>query len=488
MRRGLRVLGNDVNAAHRLVGPPFASRLRGRQMTQNTRQLLRSDAAKALARAVLVVAAVSCVFPHGALALPKIAAEHFDSVRSCECHGEQQSDWARSMHAKALYDPVYVLEKGLANADSGGTLGQFCDTCHTPIGTMAGQTAPGKTLSPQSKEGVTCDFCHQVTGTNHPVGGASQTLKANGKKRAQIRNATAPTHVNVYSAFHKSAEFCGACHNLKHPTTGAVLDSTYDDWKAGPYAQAGIVCQDCHMSQGPGAGAMTGRAAPMGPIRSNIYLMTFAGANVALGNPERARANLMAAASVTVAAPEILGSGESGNVTITVTNVGAGHSIPAGASEIRQMWLEVSAVWADGTRQLLGKRQFGTVHKDSKGHYPAPIWEAAGIQSDDRIPPKGSVSESYAFTMNDVDSVDVEAVLNYRSFPDEIAKKAGVANPVTEMARSSAVVWGSTRARNKAQGKWLGLPPAVLIAVLAAVLAVVAGILVLIRKRRSRKA
>jgi hypothetical protein len=457
-------------------------------MKQDTRQVLRADAAKALARALLVVAAASVVFPRGASALPEIAAKHFDSVRTCVCHDEQQSNWARSMHAKALFDPVYVLEKKQANADSGGTLGQFCDTCHTPIGTMAGQTAPGEKLSRQSKEGVTCDFCHQVTGTNHPVGGASQTLKANGKKRAQIRNATAPTHVNVYSAFHKTAEFCGACHNLKHPTTGAVLDSTYDEWKAGPYAEAGIVCQDCHMSQGPSAGSMTGRASPMGPIRSGIYLMTFAGANVALGDPERARTNLMGAAHVTVAAPEMLGSGESSNVTVTVTNVGAGHSIPGGASEIRQMWLEVSAVWADGTRQLLGKRQFGTVHKDSKGNYPVPMWEASGIQSDDRISPKQSVSESYPFTMNDVDAVTVEAVLNYRSFPDEIAKKAGVANPVTKMASSSAIVFGSTRARNKAQGKWLGLPPAVLVVGLVGVFAAAAGILVLIRKRRSRKA
>ena len=392
------------------------------------------------------------------------------------------------MHSKALFDPVFVVEKEMAVAAAGHATGEFCDTCHTPIGTMAGQTAPDKELSRQSKEGVTCDFCHQVTGTSTPPGNASQTLKANGKKRAQIKGAWAPTHLNVYSKFHKTAAFCGACHNLTHPTTGVVLDSTYADWKAGPYAEAGIVCQDCHMSTGPGAGQLTGRAAATGPIRSDIFLMTFAGANVALGNPDRATANLVAAAKVSLDVPEVLANGESSTVTVTVTNVGAGHAIPGGASEIRQMWLEVSAILPGGASELLGRRRFGTVFKDAEGNYPVQVWEAAGIQSQDRIPPKGSVSGEYAFTMPEGDSVGVEAVLRYASFPSELAKKARVKNPVTEMARASATVYGSKRALNEARGWWFGLIPPALGVTLIVLGLIAAGLVGWTLRRRSRQA
>ena len=412
------------------------------------RQRRHQRAAFALA---MLLASALLLPPATSLALPKLPAGAFMPATWCTCHDAQQQEWSPSMHAKALSDPVYLAKKAEADKATGGALGVFCDTCHTPIGTMSGQTSTGK-LSPQSREGVTCDFCHQVVGTEkQPPGDASQKLLADGTKRAQFADAVAPQHACAYSEFHTQAEFCGACHNLKHPTTGVTLDDTFDQWAQGPYPARGIVCQDCHMVPAPGAGPQTGRAGSMGPIRDNIYLMTFAGANVALGDAERARANLTHAATLTVEAPEVLPPGEQGTIEVRVTNSGAGHAIPAGVSEIREMWLEVSAVSVDGTRRLLGRQQFGVVFEDAQGRYPVQLWDAVAVHADTRIKPLDSFEASYALPMPEEERVTIEAVLNYRSFPDELASKAGVANPVTVMARAERTVYGWEDALKEAQ-------------------------------------
>jgi hypothetical protein len=445
-----------------------------------------AQVAAAFAAFALAAASFACA-PSSVSALPQISSRHFQSADTCICHGQEQSDWGKSMHSKAIVDPVFLLERGYAGTDSKGALVAFCNTCHTPIGTMAGEGGAGHALSAQGKQGVACDFCHQVTGTKEPIGGASQTLNANGTKRAQFSDAWSPVHATAGSKFHATGEFCGACHTLRHPTSGVVLDTTYLDWKASPYSKLGIVCQDCHMSLTPHGGPSTGQAASFGPLRDRIYQMTFVAANVPLGNAPVAIQILRSAAKVTIQVPDVIERGTTSKVKVTVTNVGAGHGIPGGVAEIREMWLEVNVVSADGTRKLIGRRQFGRVFSDAEGHYPAQLWQAAAVQSDDRIPPKGSVRSEYPVTMDSETTITVEAVLNYRSFPEGLAKGARVANPVTEMARVSTTVYGSRSAQQGARrategiwswARWLA---AAIVAALIAVLTV----LVVRRSRRS---
>lgn len=455
-------------------------------MTRRAYQMAFPSAATRATRGIALAAVILLAAPVASHALPSISAKRFESATSCVCHGELQDQWAGSLHAKAIFDPVYLVDRAHAIADEGAEIGIFCDTCHTPVGTMAGQTASGKKLGTVAKEGVTCDFCHQVTGTGHPIGGASQKLRANGTKRAQLKRTQSPTHDTAFSAFHMTAEFCGACHSLKHPVTGATLDSTYEEWAAGPYAASGVVCQDCHMSQGPGAGPVTGLAASFAPIRSDIYLMNFVGANVALGDSLRAAANLRAAAELEIDAPEVVNEGSSRQVVVTVTNVGAGHGIPGGAADVREMWLEVSAVSADGTRRTLARRDFGRVLKDSKGRFPVPVWKAAGIQSEDRIGPGESVDITSELDMSSPGKVTVEAVLYYRSFPVELAMQAGVRNPVTQMAKAGTEVFGSEAARRAAMERG-GVPTVLLVTGGALVFAALAGTGALVFRRRSRR-
>lgn len=389
------------------------------------------------------------------------------------------------MHAKALSDPAYIVKQKDAEAAIKG-LGAFCNTCHGPVATMTGELVKG-TLSAQSADAIGCDFCHQVTGSATPPGNTSQSLTLDGTKRAQLKDSKSSTHKTAYSAFHQTAEFCGACHNVNHPVNGMHLEATYAEWKAGPYGVRGITCQDCHMTPGPGVVKPNpGTAAAGGPQRQNIYTMTFVGANVAQGDAARATANLQAAAKLELEVPEIIETGGSGLVTVTITNVGAGHYLPTGLTEVRQMWLEVNAVDADGTSTQVGRRDFGTVLKDAHGKYPAELWAAVGVQSDDRIPPLQSVTQAYKVAMPNTPSAKIVATLNYRSLPDEMASEAKVENPVTEMEKVEQTVWSSAEARDgtseqEASG---GSSPLLIVVAVVVVLAIVGGVGYLLARRR----
>ena len=386
--------------------------------------------------------------------LPQIPSDAFQPSSGCGCHAALLEDWRPSMHAKALSDPLYRLKLDEANAATDGALGVFCEGCHGPVAVMAGEL-PGTALdalSEVSAEAISCDFCHQVTGTNGELGNTSVEVDANGVKRAQFDDAVSPVHDTEYSAFHQSAEFCGNCHNVDHPGNGMHLEATYTEWKDGPYAAQGIVCQDCHMTPGPGVVKPNpGKAAGMGPEREHIYTMTFAGGNVGLGDADLAEERLKAAAEVKIEAPEIVAAGDTVTVTTTITNVGAGHYIPTGLTEVREMWLEVVAVSADGTELLNERRDFGTVLKDAAGKYPVELWDAVGIQSDDRIPPQESVSNEYVFAMTGQGGVSVSATLYYRSASEEMAEKAGVEIPTTTMASAETLVFTSEGERAEAR-------------------------------------
>jgi hypothetical protein len=350
------------------------------------------------------------------------------------------------MHAQAIVDPVFLAKVAEAEAEAGVEVATFCKRCHAPVGNMTGDI--NGTGSAVAGEGVTCMFCHQIVGISGTPGNTSLLLEPDLTRRAQLKDPVAP-HPAAYSELHEGAEVCGACHNVNHPTNGAHLEASYTEWAEGPYAAEGIVCQDCHMSREVGfIGPSPGKAAPGGSQRDNIYAMTFVGANVGQGPADASRALLQSAATVEMDLGEIVAPGTTAPFTVTITNAGAGHYLPTGLTEVREMWLRVYAESGDGSVTEIGERRFGTVMKDAEGNYPAEMWNAVAVQSDDRIPPRESVSETYSFAMPaDAGQATVVAVLNYRSLPDELAEKAGVENPVTEMASARVKVFASQEAK-----------------------------------------
>jgi hypothetical protein len=379
-------------------------------------------------------------------------AAAFPSAQNCGCHGTLVDEWGQSMHRQALEDPLFKVKVAEADAASGGKLGPFCEKCHGPIAEMAGESGkPVAEMSPGAAQSISCMFCHQVVGNSDPLGNVSQLLEPDGTRRAQLENPQAP-HPAAFSALHATSAICGGCHNVNHPINGMHLESTYREWADSPQAKAGTQCQDCHMSAQPGQnGPSEGQAAPGAPTRPNIYHMTFAGAQVGLGNPERATKLLQSAATLKLDAPKVVKAGEEASVTVTITNSGAGHYLPTGLTEVREMWLDVSVVDAAGKATSIGERRFGTVLKDAAGKYPAELWDAVAIQSDDRIPPQQSVTDSYKIALPDgMEAGTLKAQLLYRSAPEALAVKAGVKNPTTVMASAEQPLFDSAEAEKKA--------------------------------------
>ncbi|MDY0340028.1 MAG: multiheme c-type cytochrome [Coriobacteriia bacterium] len=396
----------------------------------------------------LLIAAVMVmvVVPSAALALPSMPSSLFQPSAGCGCHAGLVDQWSPSMHAKALSDPIYLYEVKLGDEATDGALGPYCNSCHSPIAVMAGELTgiDHSMVTPAGAEGVTCDFCHQVSGTEGEViGNVSTAVTGDGVKLGPIADPQSGTaHQSAASDFHKTAEFCGNCHDVHHPVNGIPLEATYTEWKNGPYAAEGTVCQDCHMTPGPGViKPREGKAAASGPVREDVAMMTFAGANVALGDAARAEERLQAAARLDLDVPEIMESGEV-SVKTTITNVGAGHYLPTGLTDIRQMWLEVTATDADGKELMSERRDFGTVLKDAEGKYPVLLWEAVGFQSDDRIAPRESTSNDYSFAMTE-GAVTVKAALYYRSCSEYIAEASGVEVPTTTMVEVTKTVYSS---------------------------------------------
>ena len=400
----------------------------------------------ALRRIAMTSALMLALLVPAASGLPEIPSSAFEPSANCGCHAALVEQWRVSMHAQALSDPLFVLKRDEANKATDGALGPFCDGCHSPIAIMSGENKSGA-FSEVAIESVGCDMCHQITGTDGPIGNTSLAFKADGTKRAQFDDAKSPVHATAYSKAHETAEFCGNCHNVDHPGNGMHLEATYTEWKNGPYAKEGVTCQDCHMTPGPGVTKPNpGRAAAMGPERQHLYTMTFAGGNVALGDAVNAEARLKAAAQLDVDVEEIVAAGQKVALTTTITNIGAGHYLPTGLTEVREMWLEVTAKDAAGTELLKERRTFGTILKDKNGKYPVELWDAVGIQSDDRIPPRESTSNDYDFAMSD-GPVTVTASLYYRSVPEEMSKKAGVEVPTTTMASVTKTLYTSAEQR-----------------------------------------
>ena len=375
----------------------------------------------------------------------ELSSDQFeDPLSRCQvCHAEIYKQWEGSMHSQAEVDPYYLALSRMASEETDGLTDTYCARCHTPIGVVSGEVPPvdGSNLSEIAKKGVQCDFCHTVTASDGTAN-AKFTLTPDGTKRGPFDDSRSPAHNTEYSELHTKAEFCGMCHDVNHPTNGLPLEATYTEWKNGPYAAQGIQCQDCHMTPGiTGYQANPGKASGIGRDREHIWTHFGVGGNVFMTeylgsrtHADMAVDRLRRAAQVNVIPGGSVESGESFSFDVQIKNIGAGHYLPTGLTESRQMWLDVTVTDGAGTEIYRsgaldehgnidpGAVVYHTVLADAEGNPTEKVWEAESILSDHRIPPKGEVTESHSFTMPEDVSlpISITAVLKYRSAPQEL--------------------------------------------------------------------
>lgn len=405
---------------------------------------------------------------------PKI--DNWEDPEVCGgCHERQYKGWQGSMHSIAFKDPIFQAEWAIAEKETGGQLQTLCGGCHTPIGTLTntvkfdpklgkhgGFTAPGV-----AEKGVSCDVCHSVSGSSaktSPYGGPgnnSLIYSPGTTKFGPLKDAKSPYHETQYSELHTKADFCGNCHNIFHPVNKFPIEHTYDEWKQTPYAQNGIVCQDCHMVPvdtarrvademkrpkdlaNHGLGGFAGAGAEQ--ERSLVHDHGFVGGNSVVapllgvegGEEHRAEAikRLQSAAELDMFVRPLDASGTY-ELKVKVTNQRAGHHLPTSLTFVRQLWLDVTVTDANGkvilrSGQLdannyleAGSVVFRNNTVDAKGNDTLDPWKIAGITEFNTIPPKGFRYGAYAFRLPAYQpGFKVTAKLNYMSYDQKFANK-----------------------------------------------------------------
>jgi nitrate/TMAO reductase-like tetraheme cytochrome c subunit len=384
---------------------------------------------------------LACLFALLVFARPVLAQEEdwfkeadFTSAQECgACHASIYNQWTQSVHSRALTDPLYqtVLDKVLER--QGGRNKIRCLSCHTPVASVSGTTIDVPTpidwegLSPVAMEGVTCDFCHTISGRedlgeNIAVGAYVFPRKGRTHVKYGPRSGSdGGAHPSEASEFLRSGEFCAICHNKSHPVSATQVQSTYGEWRSGPYAARGVQCQDCHM---PGYTEPDGHTA-----KAHVFMG---------GRTEMVKK----AATLTVFGNLASGTNpRTVEITASVRNSGAGHAIPTGLTGLREMWLEVAVTDPSGNQIQQQRFWFGQRLLGRNGQETF-FWEEFDKLEENRIFPEQSAENTFSVTVPQGlnGSLRVEARLMLHYISRGIASELGLATETIEMASSATTI------------------------------------------------
>ncbi|MCL7487723.1 MAG: cytochrome c family protein [Desulfobulbaceae bacterium] len=394
-----------------------------------------------------------------------------------ECHEQQYEEWTGSVHALAFKDPVYQGELNKAVKAIGHDISRQCEGCHSAAGVVTGEIKkPGLAgLSPMALAGVSCDICHSISGTTHwqtpshePENGSMILTPGVETTEGGVlikRGPFAPDegcgdgfHQCEESSLHLRAELCASCHQVYHYDAHFPLEATYLEWKHGPYAQNEILCQDCHMVA---TETFLRSADTFTKPEKSEYHHYFNGANYLLYFLAEQAANkagdkalaanvqqkygmavdrLKAAADLEIT--PVYRENRLAEVKVRVKNIRAGHNLPTSLTNVRQMWLELTATTPDGKvlfssgtvdetgRLAENTRLFNSDGMGDDFHFAIDPWIVTAFSRHDTIPPRGYKDVYYGISMPDnLDSVKVEARLRYRQADQAVAEALLAAVP-----------------------------------------------------------
>ncbi|HEU4725328.1 MAG TPA: multiheme c-type cytochrome [Candidatus Eisenbacteria bacterium] len=328
----------------------------------------RRRAVATVARAVLVAAALLA-----SATGREAAASPGSSSRLCgACHGPLRTQWAGSAHATSWTNPVFQAFLADAKEKQGAAIQATCLPCHAPLAHVSKDL---QVSDPVAKEGVGCNFCHNVSAVDPSTKPGSYTFDPSNPNlmRGPYRDADpAGAHEAVYSEIHTKPEFCASCHSAVNPTSGLLIEGTYLAWKRSGGAEYDMTCQECHMPPAPGKAATVATK-----TRPAVNAHTFVG-------PRSTPAWLDDAAN-------LKGSLDGGRLRLEVENAKAGHSLPGGGNSMRTISLDVVFTNAAGAEvKKIQAERFGTEFADAKGASPVPKWAGRSVVRSTEIGPDSS--------------------------------------------------------------------------------------------------
>jgi hypothetical protein len=218
------------------------------------------------------------------------------------CHPQQLADWRTSWHAAAMGPGVAGQLVEMVERDPAGALS--CFGCHAPLAEQAPLVrGPGglernprldAALMPR---GLVCAGCHVRQHERFGPPRRDGSLASTAPRESLPHNGVTRTPAFLAS------EFCRSCHQFEpdgFALNGKLLENTYNEWKASPFARAGVHCQDCHM---PDRRHQWHGIHDLGMVRSGLTI------------------------SVKTGAPRYR-PGQTARVRLTVTNTRVGHAFP----------------------------------------------------------------------------------------------------------------------------------------------------------------
>ena len=288
---------------------------------------------------------------------PTASAQELRDPNACrDCHPSHYGDWAKSMHAYASKDPVFLAMNARGQRETGGQLGNFCVKCHAPVAVNDGMTKDGLNLDslPDAEKGVTCFFCHSINsvGTTHvnadDIGVASDLVI-----RGEIPNPQANAfHASMYSPYQddskdESSQMCGSCHDIT-TTGGAHIERTFQEWTTSVFGDMGgshTSCAangNCHMTSDPSTPVSIAKG---GPATRTFHGHDFSAVDIAFDpsfpSPAAQQATIEANLSTVLQGAVCVNS--RAGVRVFLDGAGPGHNWPSGAAQDRRAWVEVVA-------------------------------------------------------------------------------------------------------------------------------------------------
>ena len=134
--------------------------------------------------------------------------------------------------------------------------------------------------------------------------------------------------------------------------------------------------------------------------------------------------------------------GQLTELMVRVKNIRAGHNLPTSLTNVRQMWLEVTAkdergnvIMSTGTVKPDGSlpdniRNFNSDGMDSDFHFAIDPWIVTAFSRHETIPPRGYKDVHYGIAVpTEVQKLKIEAKLRYRQADQKVAEKLLAAVP-----------------------------------------------------------
>jgi len=312
------------------------------------------------------------------------------------CHEQAYSDWRQALHSNSFRTPFYRTSVNILPRTKGIEFTRHCDSCHNPVGVLAGAMTPNSQVDRQfDSDGLTCMTCHSVQRLKSTEGNGGFVMGVpavmtdeNGNRipgeapYEEIMKYPERHSKAVMKDFYRTPEFCAACHkaNLPNPLNDYKFIrafTVYDEWQNSKFSKRNpltfysgdfTTCQNCHMMRKPVVlqdyGAKKGTFASHRWLAGNTAVPYYYGFDEQLQKTIEflqsgmyLKVDLFAIkkrnSEKTIAplgsTPFELSANETVQTMVVIQNKNIGHSLIPEVRDLYEAWVEFTVKEGDGT-------------------------------------------------------------------------------------------------------------------------------------------